>query len=1036
MPLFQPSNITPSSFAGVGGQTIDATDNIEITWQVNGNEAMTAYKIDIYDMSETRVGGLSAPDPIAPFYPNDEKGNPNYYAYIDANAWTSWGVENGNSYTLQITQYWGGLTDKAHSIEQFSQSAFIARIKPVIALKTSSGANIGEVTSLTQGFQAVYSTLSESGAIDWVRWQLYRGINSVSGVLLDDTGTVNTALLIYTADNLENGNTYTLRCTIQTEYGVQTTVEQSFNVSYDLETVEGNFTVSCKDKASNLLEWNAFTQTGANIPGVANGEISFENNNLVMSENSTVTWNTSNDKPLNLPTPWTMAWKGKAFVEYSASQSVYENPNDNSFTTGKYVASSHYLVGEYGGDVPQIYVYNVNGNNLDYIGDILLNLPNSVILENNIFNYGFSYDGKIVAVSGQDKSTTVSRAFVCIYSININTLNATQIGFYLFTGASFNNLSIPDDVHPVFTPNSKMLICASTDSSADFAPYFSVDNNTVTYLGNIKKSDSVRCGLMTGIAISSDSRILVARYRGLTGGPIDDDGIGVFEISNNLISYKQEIEGYLEWDMDWAQFSVDSKFLISSTKRTASELRSFNLFQVNNFDIVYKESAPTVGIGYNFTFLSNGLIIQQVEILEPYSMAMAVYAIENNSCVYKGKVKDLVPFNISKGFSVVQDQLIIMPHSRNMQIYGVSANTTNILNINNVYNINLNDTISIKYKQATFVTMSIGIPSYAWTENQYWFILSISLNSNSATFIHNGTTQTKTYDNSEFPQVPINSIKLLGEQTCEWLYVTNRDITITPAFTPTWDDYTQFLTNFPEGILQAGQIDVITPAIDIYRINLNTNEREKLYSVPSDINAFRDYGWTTIMPYKYIGYGRIGNKYTSQIKFLPERICRRQNAYTLLETMQDIECPNVYHVIGEWRFGTNISAGSISNNNTPNFLTNFTPYRLKQPIARLGCSGTLSALLSNVNNGQYADTIEQQKRLNNLSLSTNTFFLKDMKGNIYMVAISNSITQTIENKSAKLQVNISIPWEEIGSINGVSIVSTPNDKNWNNPKQN
>ena len=70
------------------------------------------------------------------------------------------------------------------------------------------------------------------------------------------------------------------------------------------------------------------------------------------------------------------------------------------------------------------------------------------------------------------------------------------------------------------------------------------------------------------------------------------------------------------------------------------------------------------------------------------------------------------------------------------------------------------------------------------------------------------------------------------------------------------------------------------------------------------------------------------------------------------------------------------------------------------------------------------------------SLSSNTFFLKDMKGNIYMVAISAPITQTINTKSNIQEVTVSIPWEEIGSMKNIVLIQTPDDENWNNPRQN
>ena len=49
MAIFQPSNVIPSSFAGIGGQTVDANDNMSVSWQVNGNSPMTAFKLQIYN---------------------------------------------------------------------------------------------------------------------------------------------------------------------------------------------------------------------------------------------------------------------------------------------------------------------------------------------------------------------------------------------------------------------------------------------------------------------------------------------------------------------------------------------------------------------------------------------------------------------------------------------------------------------------------------------------------------------------------------------------------------------------------------------------------------------------------------------------------------------------------------------------------------------------------------------------------------------------------------------------------------------------
>ena len=55
MALYQPTNVIPSSYTK---GTVDAVnDKMEISWQVNGNSAMTAFQIDFYlnDANSTYV---------------------------------------------------------------------------------------------------------------------------------------------------------------------------------------------------------------------------------------------------------------------------------------------------------------------------------------------------------------------------------------------------------------------------------------------------------------------------------------------------------------------------------------------------------------------------------------------------------------------------------------------------------------------------------------------------------------------------------------------------------------------------------------------------------------------------------------------------------------------------------------------------------------------------------------------------------------------------------------------------------------------
>lgn len=253
---------------------------------------------------------------------------------------------------------------------------------------------------------------------------------------------------------------------------------------------------------------------------------------------------------------------------------------------------------------------------------------------------------------------------------------------------------------------------------------------------------------------------------------------------------------------------------------------------------------------------------------------------------------------------------------------------------------------------------------------------------------------------------------------------------------PSWNDNgVKFLTNFAGGRktepLNAGDIKGVKSTAVFYR---RDKQSEKLFVRLGAASQLRDYGT------------RSNRTYTYELKNLNDDIpilysdldlTPTFNAYYLIEGKQvDSNEKNVFHVVRYWVFGNNILAGSIGNNNTPNWLSNFTGYRLRQASSRRGKSGTLQALLSNVSNAVYSDSAQLMDSLYAASLSSNTFFLKDMKGNIYMVAISAPITQTINTKSNIQEVTVSIPWEEIGSMKNIVLIQTPDDENWDNPKQN
>lgn len=230
------------------------------------------------------------------------------------------------------------------------------------------------------------------------------------------------------------------------------------------------------------------------------------------------------------------------------------------------------------------------------------------------------------------------------------------------------------------------------------------------------------------------------------------------------------------------------------------------------------------------------------------------------------------------------------------------------------------------------------------------------------------------------------------------------------------------------------QTNIVSTAV--YRRNQNNQLLQILGNLSAETTQIKDYGLVSGEKYSYeIFFVNKSDEYSVPIR--SNQVCTQYKYYSLIEATQDVINPNVYHALQTFKFGNNINISSTTNNNTPNWLTNFTKYRLKQPSVRMGKSGMLQALLNNVNSSNtYKDSAKMMEKVFALSESLNTFFLKDMKGNLYMVGISNPIEQTINISSTKQEVTISIPWEEIGDASNISIIQTPLDEGWGNSSQN
>ena len=1303
--LFQPTNITPSTFAGVAGGTIAAADPINITWQINGNDALTALRIQIFlnDAASTSVHDTGIVNVSPAFYGTDQKGNPTFYSYVPGDTWSAWGIADGNDYKLKITQYWGGATDAAHSVAQYSDSAFISRTAPTLTLGTVST----PVNTVTQAFTAVYSQ-AQGDSIAWIRWQFGEvtsgDISTLSDDnirIIDDTGYINTGMLAYTADGMITGNQYAIKATAASANGVEVTTGWfGFDVSYVEAAATGDLSAEYYPNGEGvLLTWAA----SDDIPGVASEDAQYTmNNGKLQLEDGGITWDTVNGEAMAFNSPFTAAWRGNVSQVYKSLGSLSSEGSINVILN-----CGNILV--VGGNIPGAVLYfDLNGTTATFGGYLKHNgdpfdgaIRCATMLDDNTLFIGGEFSGYGCVFDISDTPVYISDVASLDGPVNYaemwqgDTLYlggafSGYVARYTYSNGTLTLLSTATGIlasfvtsevyfaHPIISPDSRLFDGGVAISSAngiiigDLAlttqayPYIKMpneenftdaisiadlDNNgrlvigtlshgvIAAYWANIGNSvmyskyisnvtDPVYCvkqlpnnqifvggtsakvfnytinrqtftldidfnlaGTIQGVvnsygadllssnvlavanAISINSVILTTSYEDpeteeiitefvgditstifaitaeaiaangdiyvratpsldaaeiiynntttslarndaplggrclcldvnangnllVVGG--DFDGYGaLYSISNGAATYLADLDG-LDSEISIAKFSNDGSMLVVGNSIEAK------LYAIANNAAT---AIATVNAGFDFIVFSpndNYVVGGKGSLLSVYStstgslVGTATVSGANKLCgtfdgsgAYLVVGFDTAPYGGYFGF--IGGQLNYMGSLGNLNsavtsvafnsdgtlLAAIGANYINIYNLNNgaityggspfapateIYNIVFSNTTNayISAKGGTLLpvfstsatlgtlltlagftieTAETGIQiknggnllaSYYIPTGAQTAIVWIYVGDNSrvgATF-YNGSTRTSVSSPISVQQANISSIVLTAPQTADWVYVAGGYYNISANnYTPSWNTAnTYFYADFVSS-LQGGTTDVPGYYNDIYRLKDGDANAVKVGHVPTGVRQMIDFGARSSETYDYeLFYNSAANAYS--VPAIVNDICFASRKYMLYEATQDAEDPNVYHVLRYFAFQGNIAAGAVTNGNTPTWLNNFTKYRLRQPSSIMGKSGTLQALLGLTINGQYYDSYTMQEQLFEASASKNTFFLKDTKGNLYNVHISQPISQTIDITTLQKEVTVSVPWEEVGDASSVALVQYPTDEGW------
>lgn len=1186
MALYQPSNVSPSSFGGIGNGVVDVNDNVNITWQVNGLSQLRAFQIQIFKNNPEStpvyntgvIGSTNIPSGSSslPFYGTDSKGNPVPFSYVPGVSWetmTSGLMENGQNYKLKITQFFGSqngvsfyspsqtqiisgkiyyflynnqyivftstvtntiiqnptfvfnnadtifykgysvgqravlfpayislsapengtqinyatatdVSDIPECLEQYSESAFVTRSAPTIGLELNGESMTSGMIcdKATATFIASYSQ-EQGDSINYVRWIL---ASAETFETIEDTGEINTSDLQFDFAGLLNSSTgttnYMIRCMVQTENGqLADTGFIDFIVSYDTESMTGGLTATCQKDGSVLLQW----ASAMSIPGTATGDYTLENKTILLPSGSIVKWDSiipsgsTESEDLSLQPPYKLEAKLKMNPIFTDSyrlssidglgtltntlNGIVFHPNgtiavayDNTgaykltFSGGVFtgtpvrIVEGTVLTADFtAGGVLIIGGHNLNTNYWGYTTVAAYTLSGSDFAEYDSIEFSYFVSDMsgdaVYSVAGTTDSVTNPDDFVVSGYIN----ESKMVSLFHESGGSYSENIIVQEFDPGFYPR-KVKFDGSTMVFVYPNSYevYSVTNDTATLSYYINYEEGIDGYTYDAAILNHNNQkvVFVSRYEG-------SGESSVFASTSSSTNVRLTINGIVR------SVLADGSYLYVGGSTEAGTGFGF----INVYSVAYSAMAisplflrGTRNLGYSVMSLCK----------VPGSSYFACIFVDE-STGNRSIVDVLVKNTYSNPILSISDGNLKFTSPDGIHIVISSGNIT----LGTTYVQGNSDLLNPEYAIIIFDSTTKVVQVY-------------SIATNGETVISQGTLSAVTL--STYSPPIITDITLQGLILANWLYIESGSGVPTTT-DPVWDENTIFYADFSD--LQGGTAKEGQFSNGLYKYTNGGNVMKPVYFAPLSVNKIKDFGVPAGMVTDYSLHFMASDETLFQSFRIESPLSICYPFVSLIEAVEDRADPTVYHAVKVWTFSSNVSNTAVSNNNTPGWLVNFTPYRLRQPSAIMGRSGTLTGLLgsmvSPVNKGEwngattykylnvvtysgvqyyaikesrnvqpgsrgwkffwsndpvptskYRDTEEEMEELYKASEGNKVFFLKDKKGGFFMVSISSPITQTIQDNTTEKQVSVSIPWEEVGDASQISLIQLPTDDGW------
>lgn len=1089
MALFQPTNIIPSSFT-VG--VVDADRDVaSVSWQVNGNSPMTAFKIDFLQNNtySTFITSTGKQPITGGFYGTDRFGQPKMFTWDAGEKWNSYDIAfaNGNQYKFKITQYWQEGGEEKY-IEQIEPSVFATRTMPSLNIQRSATGDFSNPTDFSSGstlpasvgyFVGNYSQ-AQGAPVREVRWQVATWINENIGEILADTGDVDTPTLQYEFNGFFIGNEYAVRCSGKADY--QTYGTQDFDSKWTNFTVNlpdgqkqstyfGEFSVQYLYKENaTLLKWDpvevitpTISPDGFN-PKISNGAVELPAKD--QSTEYSVKWEEkiivedgqAKTTPLNFTAPWCAVWKGQLTETYKIKDFTLKQTVDLIKEDGyllKYSPDGKYLF-QY--SFPYLKIYTVTNDGIILNGYITSGgvIYKSPIDFNNYFGTNNSNQINDFAFSSKNNFFAVG--------------TSSFIYLYTFKDGNLNRLSSADNdgksVALTFSPNGEYLVAGGAEDDEIFnikgwpASIYSISNNQLTFSFTLKdeSSDEIKANGMCA-DFNWDGSILCLGTM---------NGAYLFSFDKGSASYIQKLP-YINYcsNCTFSKNEYSDILIVCNSGRKEDVSAGWYQFKIISkkpqFVKKLDEIPDSLGINRAVAFSPT-----EDNLLIGNNNNLYWYEVEKSQLNYKGTVNLTTWGEIT---AVTWDQ-----KDNQISVYNLNAQTQNnsivifypnflFYPIGKLFELQGSDIQLVASENVLSVLKGekeLARLSYTSEATQVTIIITPTT-VKGYLYGKNGYLKQVSFDIS-YSQETITSVEIYGGDSGATIYSVSiykgEDLEISNLyqnvdFEPIWNSgtYLLYLTANFNGNLDGGTGTSAGDGFRIYRQELGSNILTPIANLQSTETSLKDFGVRSRKKYIYSLYAYDSNQAFMKSVQNDAIISTCFKNYSLLVCDYDSK-RDAYHVRKQYLFALNLSADSESNNNSPTLNKNFTPYPTRMPDTSNHISGTLqgligaiytvSALVEQIGSFKhtvkpstldYFDSVDLEQELYELSTAPYQLFLRDMKGHLRMVTINNQIRMTPDLKKRQIPLTISFPWVEIGDASDVTIIQTPEDYGWNNDGQ-